>query len=342
MNIKNISQWILIIVTLFSVNIFSQDFTKAGTSAAQFLKIPVGARAVSMAGTFASVNDDISSLYWNPAGIAAMENVSFGFSHSDWIADFKHNFLGFVLPLEDRSSVGFSVISLTSGDIEATTIEKPHGTGTFYNASDLAISISYARYLIEQVSVGLSAKYIHQSIWNTSANTFAFDIGVILHTGFYGMKMGLSFQNFGPEMQLDGSDLIKVIDQDPDSETNPLTEAKLNTHPNNLPTSYRLSVSLPLIGENSPFTLNNSSLLISTDAIHSNDNKEHYSIGAEYGFMNTIFVRGGYHFNTDEQGLTFGSGIKINFGQTDVTFDYAYSSFGVFGSINFLSVGIKL
>jgi hypothetical protein len=338
----NILKKTFILLSLTSLSLFAQDFTKAGTSAAQFLKIPVGAKAVSMAGTFTSVGDDISALYWNPACIAAFDKVELGFSHSNWIADFKHNFLGFVLPLSEKSAVGFSVIQLTSGNIESTTIEKPQGTGTFYNATDLAISVSYSRYLIEQVSVGLNAKFIHQSIWNTYANTFAFDLGVVLHTGFYGMKMGLSFQNFGPELKMDGNELIKVIDQDQNSETNPLTESKMSTQPNSLPTSYRVSVSLPLIGDNAPLNMYNSSFVIATDAIHLNDNREHYSIGAEYGFLKTFFVRGGYYFNTDEEGLTLGSGIKLNLGQTDFSFDYAYSAFGVFGAIHFFSVGLKL
>lgn len=332
--------FLLLSVTFISVS--AQDFSKAGTSAGQFLKIPVGAKAVSMASTFASVADDISTLYWNPAGTASLNQFELGVSHTKWIADIEHNFLGVVLPLGDRSSVGVSVIQLSSGNIENTTIEKPAGTGTFFDAQDLAISVTYAKYLIEQVSVGISAKYINQRIWNTSASTFAFDLGVLLHTGFYGMKMGFSFQNFGPELTMDGSDLIRTIDQDPNSVINPPVEAKLETQPYNLPTSYRASMSLPLIGVNGPVDFYNSSFVIAVDAVHSNDNPEHYSVGAEYGFLNVFFVRGGYTFNTDEEGLAFGSGINLKMGSTSVKFDYAYASFGVFDATHHFSLSLKL
>ena len=324
----------------FSMN--AQDFSKVGTSAGQFLKIPVGAKAISMASTFASVADDISSLYWNPAGIASLDKFEMGISHSKWIADIDHNFLGIVLPLGEKSSIGVSVVQLSSGKIESTTIEKPGGTGTYYDAADIAISISYARYLIEQVSVGFSAKYVNQRIWNTSASTVAFDLGVLLHTGFYGMKMGLSFQNFGPELTMDGSDLIRTIDQDPNSTINPPVEASLATQPYGLPTNYRASLSMPLIGKNAPLDLYNSSFVIAVDAVHSTDNPEHYSVGAEYGFSNIFFLRGGYIFNTDEEGLTFGSGVNINMGSTAVTFDYAYASFGVFDGTHIFSLSLKL
>lgn len=327
-------------VVLFSAQ--AQDFSKAGTSAGQFLKIPVGARAVSMASTFVSVADDISTMYWNPAGVALLDHFQVGFTRSNWIADISHNFFGMVLPLGEKSSVGLSVIQLSSGQIENTTIDHPQGTGTYYDAADLAISLTYAKYLIEQVSVGISAKYVNQRIWNTSANTVAFDLGVLLHTGYYGMNIGLSFQNFGPDLTLDGSDLIRTVDQDPNSAINPPVEAKLSTQPYALPTSYRASVSMPLVGENAPFKIANSSLLLAIDAVHANDNREHYSTGVEYGFSNTFFVRGGYRFNTDEEGFTFGSGVNVNMGGSSVVFDYAYASFGVFDAIHVFSVNLKL
>ena len=36
--------------------------------AGEFLKIPVGARAIGMGGAFVAVTDDATAPYWNPAG----------------------------------------------------------------------------------------------------------------------------------------------------------------------------------------------------------------------------------------------------------------------------------
>lgn len=332
----------MILLAVASNILQAQEFSKAGTTAAQFLKIPVGAKAVAMANTFTSVADNISTLYWNPAGIASLTRVGLSVEHSAWIADIQHNVFGFVLPLGKESSVGFSVNQLSSGDIETTTIEKPTGTGTYYDATDMAISISYARFLTDQVSVGVTAKYINQRIWNTSANAVAFDLGVLLRPGWYGMKMGLSFQNFGPEMTMGGSDLIRTVDQDPKSEINPAVEAMLKTQPYSLPMSYRLSMSLPVIGKDAPFEIPQSSFLVAIDGVHLNDNPEHYSIGAEYGFRETLFVRGGYVFNTSEEGMTIGGGLVTSLGATSITFDYAYAAFGVFPAVHVFSLGIRL
>jgi len=332
----------ILLITISSASIMNaQEFTKAGSSAAQFLKIPVGAKAVSMGSAFTSIANDVSALYWNSAGIAKLDRISMNFTNTQWIADMNHNYFGMVLPLDGVSSVGIGVIQFSTGQIENTTILQPKGTGIFYDAEDLAVSVSYARQLIEQVSVGVSAKYVSQRIWNTTAQTVAFDLGILLNTGFHDLKMGFSFQNFGPELTMKGSDLVKTVDLDPSSETNPLVESNLTTQPFSLPTSYRAGISMAIIGNTGMAQISSSTLIVSAEALHLNDNPEHYSVGLEYGFMDVFFLRGGYIFNTDEEGLTLGSGLSFNLGSSVITFDYAYADFGVFDGINVFSLYIN-
>ncbi len=202
--------------------------------------------------------------------------------------------------------------------------------------------MSYAKAIMERVSIGVSAKYISQRIANTSAQTVAFDLGILLRSDFYGMKLGLAFQNFGPALRMSGSDLIRTVDLDPMSEINPVVEANLSTQSYALPTSYRASMSMPFIGKEGLLTSELSSLLFSLDAVHLIDNPEHFSIGAEYGFANALFVRGGYVFNTDEEGLTLGGGVNIDAGPSSFTFDYAYAAFGVFSAVHVFSIGIRM
>jgi hypothetical protein len=332
----------IVLLCMFIGHASAQDFTKAGTAAAQFLKIPVGAKAVSMSGTFTSISDDISTLYWNPAGAVSLQQFEIGVTHNSWIAGINHNYLGVALPLGELGTVGLSVNHLGSGDIEVTTIDAPKGTGTFYNTSDMALSITYARAVMDQVSIGFSAKYVSQRIANTSAQTIGFDLGVLLKTGFYGMTMGLAFQNFGPALRMNGSDLIKTVDLDLNSEVNPVVESNLATQSYSLPASYRVSLALPLIGHQGFIDSDMTSMLIAVDGVHLIDNPEHFSIGAEYGFARTLFLRAGHVFQTDEEGLTFGGGVNIAAGSTEFTVDYAYASFGVFTAIHVFSVGVRL
>ncbi len=342
MNLRKLSTRSILVLLGCSLSLHAQEFTKAGTAAGQFLKIPVGAKAMSMASTFTSIADDISALYWNPAGAVSLDRFEIGVTHTSWLAGINHNFLGLALPMGNNGIVGFAVDQLSSGDIETTTIESPKGTGTYYSAADLAISVSYARAIMDRVNIGVTAKYISQRIANTSAQTVGFDLGFLLRTDFYGAKLGLAFQNFGPALQMSGSDLIRTVDQDPASEINPVVEADLKTQSYALPASFRVSFSIPVVGPDGVVPSTSSSFIVSIDGIHLSDNPEHYSIGVEYGFFQTIFLRGGYIFNTDEEGLTLGGGVNVSLGASVVTFDYAYASFGVFTAVNVFSLGIRM
>jgi hypothetical protein len=328
------SRWTSILMTiLLPMGLCAQNFTKVGTSAAQFLKIPVGAKAASMGNAFASVADNATAVYWNPAGIAGLDRMQGSLAHSSWIAGLTHDFIGVVIPVGDRSSVGISGIALQCEKIEQTTVESPEGTGTYFDALDMALGITYARAMTDYVDIGATVKYVSQRIWSESAQTFAVDFGALLRTGFKDMKLGLSFQNFGPGMKMSGREMIRQLDQDPASSANPYVEAVLQTQEWDLPTSYRLSTSMSFIGENGMFQFGDSRLLIALDAIHPNDSPEHFSVGGDYEFLGTFAIRGGYVFNTDEEGLTLGAGLKIPVGETSLVFDYAYAEFGLLGYV---------
>src|SRR2546421_7945972 len=75
------------------------NFTNAGASGSVFSKIWVGARGAAMAGAVSALSDDISSLYWNPAGIAHLPGVNVGASYTRWFGDVTHNFIGASMPI---------------------------------------------------------------------------------------------------------------------------------------------------------------------------------------------------------------------------------------------------
>ncbi|MER3523186.1 MAG: hypothetical protein C4326_03765 [Ignavibacteria bacterium] len=55
-----------------------------GTAGAQFLKIPVGARAAAMAGAYVAQANDATALFWNPAGIVHIAANDLSVSHTQW------------------------------------------------------------------------------------------------------------------------------------------------------------------------------------------------------------------------------------------------------------------
>ena len=331
------------LVLTVSILVAAQTPNRVGTAAAQFLKIESGARALAMGGAYAAIVDDPSALYWNVAGIAQIKGVEASFSHTNWIADLTHNFAGVVIPMGTLGHVGFSAIVLDMGEIEQTTIDQPRGTGVLVDAYDLAIGVSYARSMTDYLSVGITGKFVQQTLWDLSARTVGIDVGFLLDTGFRGITLGMALSNFGPDLRLGGRNLVRGYDKWPQSVGDPTIEASLKTTPWPLPTSYRISIAVDVLGHGSALIPSEGAhqLILAVDALHPNDNPEHYSVGMEYSLSRTIFARTGYKGRTDEQGFTVGFGLRTPVGKSShVTFDYVFADFGLFDDIQQFSVSV--
>ncbi|MCB0277774.1 MAG: PorV/PorQ family protein, partial [Calditrichaeota bacterium] len=338
--------WALLIglSSAFSGLLAQSNSDKNGTTAAQFLKIGVGARPMAMGGAYAAMGNDASAMYWNPSGITGVERITLSGVHSNWFADIKHQFMGFVLPIDASSAIGVYGIFLSMDPIQITTIDQPHGTGEFYEASDLAIGVSYARRPVEFLSLGLSAKFIHQQIHNETASTVAFDIGSTLDIPWRGLKLGMNFSNFGGKMKLNGRDLIKEFDLNPDNTLNTGVETRLNTQGWDLPVNFRVGLSTDLMGNGPAFVSSEiHRLTLSVDGNHPGDAVEHVNVGLEYSFNEILQLRGGYRSNRDLEKFFYGIGLNIpTEGSSSFTFDYALASFGELDYVHIFSGSISL
>lgn len=329
---------ILFLALLFTGMVNGQS--KVGSTAAPFLNVAVGPRAISMGGAFVATADDITALYWNPAGISRTLNSGALFTHTEWFADISYNWAGAVLQLGDMGALGMSITYLDYGEIEVTTLSEQQGTGEFYNPSDMAIGLSYAYNLTDRFSLGATAKYVQQTIWNSTASTVAFDLGVLFHSDLYGLRIGASITNFGDDMQMDGKDLLVQHDVAGNIEgNNDQILAKLNTDEFPIPLTFRVGLAMDLLDvEGHRFT-------IAADALHPNDNDESLSVGAEYQIMNIISLRGGYKslfLDRSEEGLTLGVGLNYDFAPgLGIMIDYAYQDFGILENTQHFSVGVK-
>ena len=237
-----------LLVAALSLN--AQDVSKVGTTAAKFLSIPVGARAVGMGGAFAAVANDASAMYWNPAGIARLTQSEAIFSHSAWIADINFNYGGVVIPLGELGTFGVNFTSLSMSDMERTTEDQPDGTGETFSAGSFAVGVAYGKNLSDWFSIGANVKYINEHIWNSSATSIAVDLGTLFTTPFPGVKLGAGMVNIGQKMHINGDDLIVQKDISPINGNNPNVTANLQTDNFDLPLSLRLGVSYePIVNE---------------------------------------------------------------------------------------------
>jgi len=319
----------------FSGSASRAEFTKAGTAAAQFLKIGIGARAVGMGDAFVALANDASALYWNPGGLPNLERPSLIVSHSEWFADIRHEFAGFILPVGRNNMLGISAIALNTPEQEVTTVQQPDGAGIYYDVGDIAVGLSYARALTDRFSTGLTLKFIQQNAYNETARTVALDIGTHLRTGYHGLTIAMCMSNFGGNLQLEGRDLIALVDSDPDLDGNFTTDARLKTESWPLPLNFRVGLALDVVGGAESFLpMAQNRLTIAVDGNHPKDNRERVNIGGEYAWRELIFARAGYKINYDLEKWAFGGGLRIGLGQQIMALDFALVDFGDLGKVS--------
>ncbi len=315
-------------------------FNKVGTTAAPFLKIEFGARAVAMGGSFVALADDPSGVYYNPAGIAALDKTYLTGGHTEWFADLNYDYAAFIINGR-KANFGLWGSFLSCSDIEITTVEDPDGIGQYVSYLDGLIGFTVSAFLSDRLSVGITGKYIQQTLYNESASTFAFDIGSILRTPLRGARLGMCLVNYGGRMQLAGNDLIVQTDPWPEYEGNPDVEARLTTESFPLPLAFKIGVAFDLVGNNEAFLFNEDHrLTIALDGIHPNDSDEKVQIGLEYGLLNTLFLRGGYKLNYDTQKFTAGAGVNVAVARRVISVDYAYVDMDVLDATHRVSLSI--
>jgi len=316
----------------------AQDLTKTGTTAAQFLKIGVGSRAVGMGGAFTATADDITAIYWNPGGLATRGGNEAVFNHVAWFADMKYDFAAVAIQFPGFGTLGTFVHVLSMDQMLVRTVEKPEGTGEYFGAGALAIGLSYSRNLTDNFSIGFNAKYIREHIWNSSSVGAAFDVGTIYKIPVLNeLRLAASICNFGTKMKLQGRDNLIFLQTGPGGANSINADVQLDEY--DLPLLFRVGVAADVIktGE--------SRLTTAVDAIHPNDNTESVNTGLEYAWNEMLFLRAGMKSlfeDETEQGLTLGTGLSYRVVEAvRVEIDYAYQDFGRLKNVHYFSLGVR-
>ncbi len=318
---------VLLTAAVSNAGVFG-GLSKSGTTAAQFLKIQVGARAIGMGGAYVALANDVTSIYWNPAGLTHIgSNGAVGFVHTKWLGGMNFDFAGAVIRAGSIGSVGLSFTSLSMPDMKVRTEFEPEGTGEFFSAQDFSLGLSFARSITDRFSVGFNTKYIREQIWHMATSAIAFDLGILFKTDFDWLVLGINVSNFGPKMQYTGKDVFINYDfNTSEFGDNENIFANLQTDQWDLPLLFRFGLSMKILDREM------NQLTAAIEARHPNDNTESVNVGLEYGFRHWIFFRSGYQgmFEQDtEKGLTFGFGLIYYMSPAVLLhFDYAYADWG--------------
>ncbi len=175
---------------LLSIGIVSAAHTQttAPKYSNEFLSIGVSAQALGMSNSVVAGVNDVTSAYWNPAGLMLVEpDIQLGAMHAEYFAGIaKYDYGSVAIPLrEKQAAIGFSLIRFGVDDIPNTLyLVEPDGSINYdnitaFSVADYAFLGTYATKLKWQnLRIGGSAKVVHRQAGEfATAWGFGFDAG---------------------------------------------------------------------------------------------------------------------------------------------------------------------
>jgi hypothetical protein len=304
-----------------------------------FMSVGSGARALGMGSAHVGLTNDVHAGYWNPAGLADLQGTEISYMHSErfgGIVGYDYGGVAFLIP-ESDGRISFSFFrqgvdgiknTLNAWDRERNRPkENVNDYITEFSAADLAFLVSYASRINEQLSWGASVKVIHSRL-GPFANAWGYsvDLGAMYRAGDY--QFGVNVMDITTMMKFWSVDASRL-------------QALEDDFNDEIPVGQN-EVILPTIkaGVSRMFDFGDLKLITAADVDLRFENLRTYyfnvggmsvepHIGAELGYLETVFLRAGFtDFTTNQNSRvytspTLGAGFRI--GAFD--FDYGFSSF---------------
>jgi hypothetical protein len=276
-----------------------------GTSNAEFLRIPAGARPAAMGGAFSALANDANASFWNPAGLSKVQGSQLSLMHLAWFQSLNYEYLAYAMGMGNGNGIGGNMIYFwtpdfnSSQDDEGFTHDPQAG-----RMNDMALSLSYGHNFdyIEALRgvtrVGATCKLISRTLMDQSQYAACADLGIMTEAA-NGFTIAVSALNMGSSIKEDMS---------------PLT-FKLGA-----------ALELPLSGQEHQLNLA-VDLSKPIDLANKNDKRFEAGMGLEYIALKTVSIRLGSQTGQDLASITAGVGFKYDILQVD----YAFAPYGLLG-----------
>ncbi len=284
-----------------------------GTSGAtpfDSLQLDLSARAAAMGGACAALPGGPETLGYNPAGLGAAKRNSAAFSYRGQFGDVTQEYAGVMLrPGYVNGVSGGLALTLDTigmGNISRTTLSNPAGTGLgTFDIRDWYIAAGYGQKVGEGLFLGISAKYLRETIGGTAGSAGAIDMGVIGDLGNYGLPLsaGIAVQNLG-------------------------TRVKFQSEGEELPLNFKAGLAYKLPGDKAALAADLDRVRYGGTTFHA---------GFELKVLEEAVFRLGYNGSNEAgSGLVFGAGWE----EKGFLLDYAFEPYGDLGDSNIITVGL--
>ncbi|MBU2573345.1 MAG: PorV/PorQ family protein [Elusimicrobia bacterium] len=288
-----------------------------GTAAANFLKIPVGARETALGGAFTAAADNSGAVFYNPAGLGLLETPELSFAYNRYLSEVSQQWFAAACPLR-HGALGFGVNYLNAGSRPSYN-SADNRTGSV-SAYDMALYFSYGGRiktgspLVPSFLYGAGIKHISEKLDTRKASGYALDWGLMIMPGVKNLKLGLGFENLA-------SSRIQFINEG-----------------SKLPFSFKTGVSYGIAPDSRV-----SSVLLSLDFIFPEDGPDYFAAGLENLLYGALALRAGYSsFGNISGGANFGFGFDLSaYTGRKIAVDYSFGSSYDFGNIHKFGVTYK-
>lgn len=315
---------------LLSSGLNGGEFNKAGRTALQFLKIGIGARSAALGEACIANIGGVEAVFWNPAAITSIRRFETAFSYTQWFGDLNIMSGAVGYRLGSFGTVALDYVSLDYGDIPEALVTSPTGgidtrTGENFSGSDLAVGLAFSRQFTNKLSIGIHTKYLREDLFTYSSDLWAFDVGTYYHTGWKGIRLAMSAQNFAAQARW-------------------LHTQQRERQQYELPLLFRIGTSIDLLGGPDLFLggdPDKQRLSLNIDAIHSNDYAERLNIGAEYWLFNKFALRSGYRLNRDEGQFSLGGALNYETSFIHILMDYAFVDYDYLNPVHRFTVTLR-
>lgn len=303
---------------------------KLGQAGMTFLTVGGSARAAAMGNILSFAKNDLGNVFYNPAGLASVENRAFYFNYTSWIADMSVSHMAVSWNAEQYGVFSLNAQIMDYGDFNGTVIaanDRGYEDIDVGDVGGLAIGVGYGIRMTDKFSIGGNIKFVSQKLGQNDTfigddleeagkqneiSDFAFDFGTSYDTGFRSVQLNMSIRNYAAQQLYENEEF-------------------------QLPQTYRIGVAADLF-QLLPYSPGEThKAVLALEGVDPHDRPEYLNVGLEYSLMNMLDIRAGWaadRAQDDVGGICAGVGFKLDTEVFDGKIDVSYSDYGsVFGSV---------
>jgi len=184
--------WLLPFILLGKILSIDQLNAQTGGYPGSYLRGGIGVRAQGMGGAYVGLADEVTAVYWNPAGLAQIEGNQFGVMWSILTLERHFNYAALAFPLSNLGTFAMSWIEYRVEGIQAR--DQAGALVDRFSNDENALLFSYGMRVRDYLSFGLTSKIFLHKLLNNSATGGGFDFGLQVKPLDI-MNIGLSIQN---------------------------------------------------------------------------------------------------------------------------------------------------